>query len=111
MRKLLKGQGVTPRIVVTDKLRSYSAAKAELMPGVEHRSHKGSNNRTENSHLSLRRRERRMIRVKTARQWHRFVSTQSQVTNLFHLHRRLKLGTQTLAANSAKLRRCYRLTC
>jgi IS1 family transposase len=39
MRKLLKGQGTIPRVIVTDKLRSYSAAKAELMPGVEHRSH------------------------------------------------------------------------
>ncbi|TCQ73706.1 hypothetical protein EDF68_11829 [Ochrobactrum sp. BH3] len=36
MRKLLKGQGISPRVMVTDKLRSYAAAKAELMPGVEH---------------------------------------------------------------------------
>ena len=41
MRKLLKGQGVTPRVMVTDKLRSYDAAKRDIMPGVEHRSHKG----------------------------------------------------------------------
>ena len=34
MRKLLKGQGIAPRVMVTDKLRSYSAAKTELMPGV-----------------------------------------------------------------------------
>lgn len=40
MRKLLKSQGVTPRVIVTDKLRSYSAAKRQLMPGIEHRSHK-----------------------------------------------------------------------
>lgn len=53
MRKLLKAQGVTPRVMVTDKLRSYAAAKAELMPGVEHRSHKGLNNRAGNSHLPL----------------------------------------------------------
>lgn len=39
MRKLLKGQGTTPRVMGTDKLRSYSAAKAELMPGIEHRLH------------------------------------------------------------------------
>ncbi len=56
MRKLLKGQGTAPRVMVTDKLRSYSAAKADLMPGVEHRSHKGLNNRVENSHLAIRRR-------------------------------------------------------
>lgn len=45
MRKLLKGQGLTPRVMVTDKLRSYDAAKRDTMPGVEHRSHKGLNNR------------------------------------------------------------------
>ncbi|NKJ08858.1 putative transposase [Rhizobium sp. SG741] len=57
MRKLLEDQGIAPRVMVTDKLRSYSAAKAELMPRVEHRSHKGLNNRAENSHLAVRRRE------------------------------------------------------
>ncbi|MBB4117699.1 transposase-like protein, partial [Rhizobium sp. BK226] len=36
----LKDQGIAPRVMVTDKLRSYSAAKSEVMPGVEHRSHK-----------------------------------------------------------------------
>lgn len=88
MRKLLKGQGTAPRVMVTDKLRSYSAAKAELMPGVEHRSHKGLNNRAENSHLPLRRRERRMMRFKSARQCKRFVSTQGQISNPFLLHRK-----------------------
>jgi putative transposase len=66
MRKLLKGQCVTqcvtPGVMITDKLRSYDAAKKEIMPGVEHRSHKGLNNRAENSHLAVRRRERGMIR-------------------------------------------------
>jgi putative transposase len=88
MRKLLKDQGTTPRVMVTDKLRSYSAAKVELMPGVEHRSHKGLNNRAENSHLPLRRRERRMMRFKSARQCQRFVSTHGQIANLFLLHRK-----------------------
>lgn len=88
MRKLLKGQGTAPRVMVTDKLRSYSAAKAELMPGVEHRSHKGLNNRAENSHLPLRRRERRMMRFKSVRQCQRFVSAHGQIANLFHLHRK-----------------------
>ncbi|GLR60410.1 hypothetical protein GCM10007919_51390 [Rhizobium indigoferae] len=40
MRKLLKAQGRTPRVMITDKLRSYDAARRDLMPGVEHRSHK-----------------------------------------------------------------------
>jgi putative transposase len=88
MRKRLKVQGTTPRVMVTDKLLSYSAAKAELMPGIEHRSHKGLNNRAENSHLPVRRRERRMMRFKSARQCQRFVSTHGQIANLFLLHRK-----------------------
>lgn len=88
MRKLLKSQGATPRVMVTDELRSYAAAKAELMPGIEHRSHRGLNNRAENSHLPLRRRERWMMRFKSARQCQRFVSVHGQIANLFHLHRK-----------------------
>ncbi|NKJ40120.1 IS6 family transposase [Rhizobium sp. SG570] len=88
MRKLLKGQGTTPRVMITDKLRSYSAATSELMPGVEHRSHKGINNRAETSHLPVRRWERRMMRFKSARQCQRFISTHGQVANLFLLHRK-----------------------
>src|SRR4029453_14216182 len=48
LRKLLKRQCRAPRVMVTDKLASYGAAKKELMPGVEHRRHKGLNNRAEN---------------------------------------------------------------
>ncbi|QGU20917.1 IS6 family transposase [Mesorhizobium huakuii 7653R] len=66
MRKLLKAQGRTPRVMITDKLRSYDAARRDLMPGVEHRSHKGLNNRAENSHQPTRRRERTMKRFKSA---------------------------------------------
>ena len=50
--KLLKKQGRAPRVMVTDKLRSYGAAKKEIMPGVEHSQHKGLNNRAENFPLS-----------------------------------------------------------
>jgi hypothetical protein len=50
IRKLLKKQGRAPRVLVTDKLKSYAAAKREIMPGVGHRQHKGLNNRAENSH-------------------------------------------------------------
>ncbi|MVA49138.1 IS6 family transposase, partial [Agrobacterium vitis] len=62
MRKLVKAQGRAPRVMITDKIRSYGAAKREVMPGVEHRSHKGLNNRAENSHQPVRRRERIMKR-------------------------------------------------
>jgi putative transposase len=87
LRKLLKKQGRAPRVLVTDKLASYPAAKQELMPGVEHRRHKGLNNRAENSHQPTRRRERQMKRFKSARQAQRFLSAHDQVNNLFHLPR------------------------
>ncbi|WP_184707398.1 IS6 family transposase [Rhizobium lusitanum] len=87
MRKLLKSQGRAPRVVVTDKLRSYDAAKREIMPGIEHRSHKGLNNRAENSHQPIRRRERIMKRFKSRRQLQRFVSIHDPIANLFHIPR------------------------
>src|SRR3954452_12530016 len=87
LRKLLKKQGRPPRVLITDKLASYPAAKKELMPGVEHRRHKGLNNRAENSHQPTRRRERQMKRFKSAGQAQRFLSAHDQINNLFHLHR------------------------
>jgi putative transposase len=67
-RKLLKGLQYVPRVIITDKLKSYGAAKRELLPGVEHRQHKGLNNRAENSHQPTRLREKKMRRFKSARQ-------------------------------------------
>ncbi|GEO15863.1 IS6 family transposase [Microvirga aerophila] len=83
LRKLLKKQGIAPRVMITDKLASYAAAKREVMPGVEHRQHKGLNNRAENSHQPTRRRERIMKRFKSAGQAQRFLSVHDQVANLF----------------------------
>src|SRR5438045_4686581 len=87
LRKLLKKQGRAPRVLLTDKLASYPAAKQELMPGVEHRRHKGLNNRAENSHQPTRRRERQMKRFKSAGHAQRFLSAHDQINNLFHLRR------------------------
>jgi putative transposase len=71
LRKLMKKQGRAPRVLITDKLKGYAAAKREIMPGVEHRQHKGLNNRAENSHQPARRRERIMKRYKSPRQLQR----------------------------------------
>jgi putative transposase len=84
LRKLLKKQCIAPRVMITDKLASYAAAKRVVMPGVEHRQHKGLNNRAENSHQPTRRRERVMKRVKSAGQAQRFLSVHDQVANLFY---------------------------
>jgi len=85
-RKLLKRQCRAPRVMITDKLASYGAAKREVMPSVEHGQHKGLNNRAENSHQPTRRRERQK-RFKSPRQAQRFLSAHAQVSNLFHLRR------------------------
>jgi putative transposase len=83
LRKLLKKQGIAPRVMITDRLASYGAAKRAVMPGVEHRQHNGLNNRAENSHQPTRRRERIMKRFKSAGQAQRFLSAHDQVANLF----------------------------
>src|SRR5437879_3468976 len=66
-RKLLKGLQYVPRVIITDKLRSYGAAKREILPGVEHRQHKGLNNQAENSHQPTRLREKKMRRFTSTR--------------------------------------------
>ena len=74
-------------MLITDKLRSYAAAKREIMLGVEHRQHKGLNNRAENSNQPIRRRERIMKRFKSPRQAQRFLSTHDQIANVFSRRR------------------------
>ena len=64
-RKLLKGLAYVPRVVITDKLKSYGAAKREILPGVAHRQHRYLNNRAENSPQPTRQRERPMQRFKS----------------------------------------------
>lgn len=83
MCKLLSGHGYSPRVMVTDKLGSYGAAKRELGLGVcDHRQHKGLNNRAENSHQPIRRRERVMKRFKSARHVQKFTSIHDPIYNL-----------------------------
>src|SRR3954449_1820039 len=100
LRKLLKRQMRSPRVMITDKLASYSAAKDEVMPSVEHRRHKGLNNRAENSHQPTRRRERQMKRFKSAGQAQRFLSAHDQITNLFPLRRDHRPASQYQAARA-----------
>src|SRR3712207_8973549 len=95
VEELLLERGI---VVSYETIRRW-AAKRELAPGIEHRSHKGLNNRAENSHLPLRRRERQMQGFRSAGGLQRFTSVFSTVRNLFvppasrrpalatHLHR------------------------
>ena len=83
MRKLLSAQGCSPRVMVTDKLGSYGAAKRALGLSVcDHRQHKCLNNRAENSHQPIRRRERIMKRFKSARHVQKFTSIHDPINNL-----------------------------
>jgi putative transposase len=76
MRKLLKKQGFAPEVLVTDKLGSYGAAKAEIGLSARHERGLRKNNRAENSHQPTRRRERKMQRFKSPGSAQRFLSIQ-----------------------------------
>jgi putative transposase len=88
-RKLLKGLRYISRVVITDKLKSYSAARTELLPSVEHCQQKYQNNRAENSHQPTRLRERVMRRFKSAGHAQRFLSAFGIITSHFRVGRHL----------------------
>ena len=96
-RKLLKGLKYVPRVIVTDKLKSYGAAKREILPGVEHRQHKRLNNRAENSHQPTRLREKKMRKFKSAGQAQRFLSALGPISGHFQ-PRRHRLRAQEYRA-------------
>jgi putative transposase len=104
LRKLLKKQMRLPRVMITDKLTSDGAAKRAIMPGVEHRQHKGLNNRAENAHQPTRRRERQMKRFKSPGQAQRFLSAHDGINNLFHLRRDHLPATQYRAVRTHAFR-------
>ena len=84
-RTLLKRQGREPRRLITDKLRSYSAAHRTAMPSVVHSTRQYENNRAEVSHQPTRQREHQMRRFKSARHVQRFLSVHGLVLNLFRV--------------------------
>src|SRR5258708_3652432 len=86
-RRLLKGLQYAPRVIVTDKLRSYGVAQRQLLPGVEHRQSRYLNNRAENSHRPTRRRERQMQRFKSPEQAQGFLSAHSFIYSHFRPRR------------------------
>jgi putative transposase len=83
LTRLLKKQGVAPKRIITDKLRSYGAAGRQVLPDIEHRSHKGLDNRAENSLVPLRKRERMMQGFRSLGSLQRFIPTFSALRNLF----------------------------
>jgi putative transposase len=86
-RKLLEGLTYVPRVIITDTLASYGAAKRELLLSVEHRQHRYLNNRAEHSHQPTRQRERRMPRFKSAGHAQRFLSAYGPIASHFRPRR------------------------
>jgi putative transposase len=88
-RRLMKKTGTVPRVVVTDKLRSYGAAHREVMPSVEHRQSQYLNNRAENSRQPTRQRERAMKGFRGVGGAQRFLSAFRGISPHFRSHRHL----------------------
>ena len=106
LRRLLKNQGVHPETMTTDKLASYGAAVRELgLKGVHLLGGLQANNRAENSHLPIRRRERKQQKFKSQGSAQRFLSAHGAINNTFnlqeHLIRRSTLRTFRTAAHDA----------
>jgi putative transposase len=110
-RKLLKGLQYLPRVLITDKLKSYAAAKKKVMPGVEHRQHKGLNNRAELSHQPTRQQERQMRRFKSPRQAQRFLSAHGPINNLLYLRRHQIPAAQYRVARQEAFNTWSQVTC
>jgi putative transposase len=89
LRRVLASEEVAPRVVVTDKLASYPPALKRVPPQAEHRRHKGLNNRAENSHRPVRKRERALQRFKSPAHAQRFLEPFSAVGNHFRPRRHL----------------------
>ncbi|GAB2780672.1 hypothetical protein GCM10027073_11720 [Streptomyces chlorus] len=90
----MKATRSVPRVIVTDKLRSYGAAHREAMPSVEHRSHKGLNNRAENSHQPTRQRERAMKGFRSVCGAQSFLSAFSGISPHFRPRRDLMTAAE-----------------
>jgi len=110
-RRLLKGLDYVPRVIVTDKLRSYSVALRQLLPKVEHRQSRYLNNRAENSHRPTRRRERRMQRFKSPRQAQDFLSAHAFIHGHFHPRRHLPTASSYRSIRTENFRIWRQQTC
>ena len=110
MRKLLKKQGFPPDGIITDKLRSYDAAKIEMGLTARHEQGLRKNNRAENSHQPVRRREFKMQRFKSPGSAQRFLSVHAAVHNNFNVQRHLTSRTTLRVLRGAAIETWRRAT-
>ena len=110
-RKLMKGQGRSARLIVTDKLPSYGAARKVIMPTSMHCHERYANNRAEVSHEHTRAQERQMRRFKSPGQAQRFLAVHSQVHNLFRVDRHLLRAANYRLLRSRSFETWQQVTC
>jgi len=110
-RKLMKGQGRSARLIVTDKLPSYGAARKAIMSTSLHCDDRYANNRAEVSHEHTRAQERQMRRFKSPGQAQRFLSVHSQVHNLFRVGRHLLRATNYRMMRNRSFQTWQQVTC
>jgi putative transposase len=109
-RKLLKKQGRLPRVMVTDKLRSYGAAHRQVMPSVQHRQSRYLNNRCENSHQPTRERERAMKGFRSAGGAQRFLAVFSRISPHFRPRRHRLTARQYREEMTARFTTWHQVT-
>ena len=109
--RLLQGLQYLPRVIVTDKLRSYGVAQRHLLPGVEHRQSRYLNNRAENSHRPTRWRERQMQRFKSPDQAQHFLSAHAFIHGHLHLRRHRMAATAYRTIRSEAFNAWQQETC
>jgi len=110
-RKLMKGQGRSARLIVTDKLSSYGAARKVIMSSSMHCHERYANNRAEVSHEHTRAQERQMRRFKSPGQAQRFLAVHSQVHNLFRIGRHLLRAANYRLLRSRSFETWQQVTC
>jgi putative transposase len=110
-KRLLAGLRYKPKRIVTDGLRSYGAARREVLPDVRHRTSRYLNNRAENSHRPTRRRERQMQRFKSPAQAQRFLSSHAMIYGHFRPSRHLMSADQYRRARAKAFRIWRQETC
>jgi putative transposase len=82
----LLGYYLTPRVIITDKLRSYQKPIKQMCPDTDHRRHKSLNNRAENAHQPTRRKEKCLIKFKSPQGVQRTLSLMGKVRNIFAIN-------------------------